>query len=92
MNISLTWPIHALGESNISRRRECSKKSALSPAQTQGGQDALSTGQAAPSLARGAYSQYVSANVAKSGKSVCEPEGQATWQERRWRLFFNIPL
>ncbi|MEC4673009.1 MAG: hypothetical protein VST68_02350 [Nitrospirota bacterium] len=44
MNISLTWPIHALDETNIRSRREWSKKacpregggSAFSPAQIQG--------------------------------------------------------
>ncbi|MEC4672750.1 MAG: hypothetical protein VST68_01050 [Nitrospirota bacterium] len=42
----------------------------MSPAQSQGRQDAFSTGKAAASLARGAYSQYVSAKVAKSDKFV----------------------
>ncbi|MEC4672582.1 MAG: hypothetical protein VST68_00200 [Nitrospirota bacterium] len=25
-------------------------------------------------------------------RQVCEPEGQATWRERRWRLFSTFPL
>ncbi|MEC4673050.1 MAG: hypothetical protein VST68_02560 [Nitrospirota bacterium] len=45
LNIFLTWPIHALGEIDISIRGEWSKKSAFSPAQTQGRQDALYRGQ-----------------------------------------------
>ncbi|MEC4674470.1 MAG: hypothetical protein VST68_09795 [Nitrospirota bacterium] len=45
MNISLTWATNALDEIDISSRREWSKKSALSPAQTQGRQDALFHGQ-----------------------------------------------
>ncbi|MEC4674258.1 MAG: hypothetical protein VST68_08715 [Nitrospirota bacterium] len=45
MNISLPWPINALGEIDISCRGEWSKKSTLSPAQTQGRQDAIFHGQ-----------------------------------------------
>ncbi|MEC4680048.1 MAG: hypothetical protein VST67_05040, partial [Nitrospirota bacterium] len=46
LNISLPWHRHALGEIDMSNRRECSKKSVSS--------------KAAALLARGAYSQYVS--------------------------------
>ncbi|MEC4672721.1 MAG: hypothetical protein VST68_00900 [Nitrospirota bacterium] len=45
MNISLTSPQNALGEIDISSRREWSKKSAISPAQSRGRQDALFRGQ-----------------------------------------------
>ncbi|MEC4674530.1 MAG: hypothetical protein VST68_10110 [Nitrospirota bacterium] len=55
MNITLTCPIHAGNELDISSRREWSK----SP-----------SSKAAASLTRGTYSQYMSANAAKSGKSV----------------------
>ncbi len=77
LNISLTWPQKALGEIECSSRREWSKSmpsrrrgSALSPAQTQGRQDPLFHGQDRSPFDGGAYSQYVSANAAKSGKSV----------------------
>ena len=40
------------------------------PPKPKGAKTQFSTGKAAASLARGAYSQYVSANVAKSGKCV----------------------
>ncbi|MEC4672890.1 MAG: hypothetical protein VST68_01750 [Nitrospirota bacterium] len=45
MNISLACPIQALDEIDISKRREWSKKFVISPAQSQGRQDALLHGQ-----------------------------------------------
>jgi len=60
-----------------------------------------SSSKATAFLTRGAYSQYVSANAAKSGKSVrpkvrkkgddaCASHfGKA--RERRWRLFSTFP-
>ena len=45
LNNSHTWPRITQGGKDISSRREWSKKSALSPAQTQGRQDALFHGQ-----------------------------------------------
>ena len=59
-------------------KRDCSKKHALAKAMgslchapnPKGAKTPFSTGKAAAMLARGAYSQYVSANGAKSGKSV----------------------
>ncbi|MEC4674603.1 MAG: hypothetical protein VST68_10475 [Nitrospirota bacterium] len=78
MNISHTWPINALGEIDISSRGEWSKKHALAkavgplcpPPKPEGAKTPFSTGKAAAIWTRGAYSQYVSANAAKSGKSV----------------------
>jgi len=48
-----------------------------------------SSSKAAALLTRGAYIEYVSANVAKSDKSV-SPKA-AKWRERRWRLFSTFP-
>ncbi|MDA0740021.1 MAG: hypothetical protein O3A59_14000 [Nitrospirae bacterium] len=59
-------------------------------------------GKAAAILTRGAYSQYVSANAAKSGKSVSPKVRQkgdyvcasrfGKARERRWRLFSTFPV
>ena len=52
--------------------------SVISPAQSPGAKMPFSTGKAAALLTRGAYSQYVSANVAKSNKFVSRrgPKGE----------------
>jgi hypothetical protein len=50
----------------------------------------LLEGKAAALLTRGSYSQYVSANVAKSDK-VVSPKA-AKGRERRWRLFSTFPI
>ncbi|MEC4672937.1 MAG: hypothetical protein VST68_01990 [Nitrospirota bacterium] len=98
LNLSLTWPINARGDIDISSRREWSKKhalslsegSALSPAQTQGRQDALFHGQGRSQFdARSVLT--VRERERREERQVCEPEGQAQWRERRWRLFSTFP-
>ncbi len=99
LNISHTWPIHALDETDLRSRREWSKKHALSlsegfafsPAQSQGRQDALFHGQGRSQF--GARSVLpVRERERREERQVCEPEGQANWRERRWRLFSTFPL
>ncbi|MEC4673880.1 MAG: hypothetical protein VST68_06800 [Nitrospirota bacterium] len=77
LNISLTWFIDGLGEIDISRQREWSKKSVLSPAQTQGRQDALFHGQGHSHF--GAWSVLP---VREHGKMARTPLA----------AFFNIPI
>ncbi len=90
LNLSLTWPINARGDIDISSRRVWSKKSALSPAQTQGRQDALFHGQGRSHVdARSVLT--VRERERREERQVCEPEGQATWRERRWWLFSTFP-
>ncbi|MEC4674161.1 MAG: hypothetical protein VST68_08220 [Nitrospirota bacterium] len=106
MNNSLHWPIHVNAKTGLISWRECSKKHALSPsegfavspAQTQGRQDALYHGQGrSPFDARSIH--CVRERERREERQVCEPEGQAKGRERRWRplrpssgqAFFNIP-
>ncbi|MEC4674278.1 MAG: hypothetical protein VST68_08815 [Nitrospirota bacterium] len=98
MNISLTWPINALNEIDSSSRREWSKKHALSlsegfalsPAQTQGRQDALFHGQGRSHFdARNVLT--VRERERRGERQVCEPEGQAKGREGRWRVFSTFP-
>jgi len=85
LNLSLTWPINARGDIDISSRREWSKKhalslsegSALSPAQTQGRQDALFHGQG-----RSQFGARSVLPVREHGKLARTPLA----------AFFNIPL
>ncbi len=65
--------------------------SALSPAQTQGRQDALFHRQGrspfdAPSVLT------VRERERREERQVCEPEGQAQGRERRWWLFSTFPF
>ncbi|MEC4672715.1 MAG: hypothetical protein VST68_00870 [Nitrospirota bacterium] len=77
LNISFTWPIHALDEIDISSRREWSKKSALSPAQTQGRQDALFHGHGRSHF---------------GARSVLSVREHGTMARTPLAAFFNIPL
>ncbi len=76
---------------DFSSRREWSKKSALSPAQTQRRQDAIFHGQGrSPFDARSVLP--VRERERREEWQVCEPEGQAKGRERRWRLFSTFPM
>ncbi|MEC4675178.1 MAG: hypothetical protein VST68_13395 [Nitrospirota bacterium] len=77
LNISPTWPINVLGKIDISNRREWSKMSALSPAQTQGRQDALFHGQG-----RSQFDARSVLTVREHGKRARTPLA----------AFFNIPI
>ncbi|MEC4674717.1 MAG: hypothetical protein VST68_11055 [Nitrospirota bacterium] len=83
MNISLTWPINALSEIDISSQREWSKKHALSLSEgsVQQGRSHLD--------ARSVL--IVRERERREERQVCEPEGQAKWRERRRRLFSTFP-
>ncbi|MEC4673687.1 MAG: hypothetical protein VST68_05825 [Nitrospirota bacterium] len=70
MNISLTRLTKALDEIDTSSRREWSKKHALAKAVGPSCPEQSRREGRTASLTRGRYSQYVSANAAKSGKSV----------------------
>ncbi|MEC4674673.1 MAG: hypothetical protein VST68_10825 [Nitrospirota bacterium] len=73
--------LRAQGETDISRQREWLKKSVISPAQTQGRQDALFHGQGRSHFdARSVLS--VRERERREERQVCEPEGQANWRER----------
>ncbi len=62
----------------------------MSPAQTQGRQDALFHGQN-PSQFDARSVLTVREREGREERQVCEPEGQAIWRERRWRLFSTFP-
>ena len=65
--------------------------SALSPAQTQGRQDALFHRQGRSQF--GARSVFtVGERERREERQVCEPAGQAKGRERRWRLFSTFPF
>ena len=78
LNLSLTWPINARGDIDISSRREWSKKHAPAkavgplchPPKPKGAKTPFSTGKAAASLTRGAYLQSVSPKVRRNGENA----------------------
>ena len=93
LKISLTWPINALDEIDISSWGNWSKKHALAkavgplchPPKPKGGQDALFHGQGRSQF--GARSVLtVRERERREERQVCKPEGPANWRERRWRL------
>ena len=83
LNISFTWQIHALDEIDINSRREWSKKHALSlfEGPVQQGRSHFDARSVLP----------VRGRERREERQVCEPEGQANWRERRWRLFSTFP-
>ncbi len=83
LNISRQWQIHALDETDIMGGRECSKKHALS----------LSEGsvQQGRSHFDARSVHQVRERERREERHVCEPEGQAKWRERHWRLFSTFP-
>ncbi|MEC4673557.1 MAG: hypothetical protein VST68_05165 [Nitrospirota bacterium] len=90
MNVSLIWLIQALDKIDIRSRGEWSKKSVISPAQSQGRQNALFHGQGRSQFdARSVLT--VRERERREERQVCEPEGPATWGERRWRIFSTFP-
>ncbi|MEC4674292.1 MAG: hypothetical protein VST68_08885, partial [Nitrospirota bacterium] len=90
LNVSLKWPIHGLGEIGISSGREWSKKSFISPAQSQGCQDSLFHGQGR-SLFDARSVLPVRERERREERQVCEPEGQVNCRERRWGLYSTFP-
>ncbi|MEC4674201.1 MAG: hypothetical protein VST68_08425 [Nitrospirota bacterium] len=65
--------------------------SVISPAQSRGRQDALFHGQGrSPFDARSVLP--VRERERREERQVCEPEGQANWQERRCLIFSTFPL
>ena len=90
LNNSLTSPIQALGEIDISSCREWSKKHALAeagaPAQTQGSQDALFHGQGRrPVGARSVHE--VRERERREERQACEPEGRQRAENAAGGLF-----
>ncbi len=62
----------------------------MSPAQSQGRQDALFHGQGrSPFDAQSIH--CVRERERREERQVCEPEGQAKGRERHWRLFSTFP-
>ncbi|MEC4673170.1 MAG: hypothetical protein VST68_03160 [Nitrospirota bacterium] len=84
MNTSLTCPIKALDEIDVSSRWEWSKKSAVSPAPTQGCQDALFHGQGRSQF--GARSVLTVREHGKIWRTLL-----AAPSTRLRTCFFNIP-
>ncbi|MEC4673203.1 MAG: hypothetical protein VST68_03330 [Nitrospirota bacterium] len=97
MNISLTWPIHALGEINISSRGGWSKKHApakavgplFHPPNPQAPRCPFPRARPQPFDARSVLP--VCERERRQEQQVCEPKG-AKGRDRRWRLFSTFPV
>ncbi|MEC4674495.1 MAG: hypothetical protein VST68_09925 [Nitrospirota bacterium] len=63
----------------------------MSPAQSQGRQDALFHGQGRGHFDAGS-AHFVRERERREERQVCGPEGQAKGRERRWRLFSTFPV